>query len=580
MISEQNTALESFEVLDGGQYINKSARVSEIFELNERLTLEVNDWKSACENVTARLQAEVNSMIALQKKLESTEKSRDFFEQQLAHVQNLYVDSKDEIHRVTIQLGESDSLNIRYRKELARCKDRVDELECAIRDANESHSLVNQLDLLRNQFNDLKKHMIQREMDVESGASKQRTTLQIEHQGRTVYEKIIKELRNDLDESSTKLQDANFQLEKALQRCIRLEQLETEVVLYKESAKRLVEESQQVIDSATASAEQKFESENEWEALSRELNGLKNELVTTQIEAKRQKDELEEERRKTRSYSLEIMTLERKIAEFGSSKIESETLVAEIRRKKVIDAYEIENLKRSLQEGQATVNGLRQQLSAVDDVKAKNDSLRQELLSVKSEAASKENESKREISVLRDCELALRKEIQVLKENIVMLKEVHQSSVLEIERLHDEYNAYRFERENDSLSAMANERKKVELHVQALRNDLEKSISSLMSAESLQAVQEEKITRLSACLDKEKERSRFLSAELEGANDTAHNLQQQVSVFKNLDVYSSSRNAASKGDDTKDFGRRINYLSASSTILERARKKLLSTKAV
>jgi chromosome segregation ATPase len=274
------------------------------------------------------------------------------------------------------------------------------------------------------------------------------------------------------------------------------------------------------------------------------------------------------------------MTLERKIAEFGSSKIESETLLAEIRRKKVIDAYEIENLKRSLQEGQATVNGLRQQLSAVDDVKAKNDSLRQELLSVKSEAASKENESKREISVLRDCELALRKEIQVLKENIVMLKEVHQSSVLEIERLHDEYNAYRFERENDSLSAMANERKKVELHVQALRNDLEKSISSLMSAESLQAVQEEKITRLSACLDKEKERSRFLSAELEGANDTAHNLQQQVSVFKNLDVYSSSRNAASKGDDTKDFGRRINYLSASSTILERARKKLLSTKAV
>ena len=297
------------------------AQLQLLIQENQVLQCEVADWKTAYENITARLQAETTTIALLQKKVETSERSSTLFEQQLLHLQGIYGESKDTCHRLSIQLAASEASVSKLRSELSRCKDQVLELESSLHEASETHSLAKQLDSIHSQFTDMKKHMIQRDLDDESGVNFQRSHFEREMQGRLVYEKIINGLRSEIDDSSSKLQDAGFQLEKALERCLRLEQLESEIDVYKDAAKRAVEETQHLYAAVAASSEEKVMGENQWEALTRELNALKNEIQTSQTETRRYHEELDAERKKSRTSAMEVLVLERKIAELSSSKV-------------------------------------------------------------------------------------------------------------------------------------------------------------------------------------------------------------------------------------------------------------------
>lgn len=294
---------------------------------NQVLQNELADWKAAYDNLTARLQAETKTIASLQKKVENSERSSTLLDQQLLHLQGIYGESKDTCHRLSIQLAASEASASKFRSELSRSKDQVLELESSLHAASETHMLAKQLDSIHSQFSDMRKHMIQRDLDDESGVNAQRSHFEREMQGRLVYEKIINGLRSDIDDSSSKLQEAGFQLEKALDRCLRLEQLESEIDVYKDAAKRAVEETQHLYAAMAASSEEKIVGENQWEALTRELNALKNEIQTAQTEARRYNQELDAEKKKSRASAMEVLGLERKIAELSSLKVQGSLLI-------------------------------------------------------------------------------------------------------------------------------------------------------------------------------------------------------------------------------------------------------------
>ena len=256
----------------------------------------------------------------------------------------------------------------------------------------------------------------------------------------------------------------------------------------------------------------------------------------------------------------------------------AELTVADGRRKKATDAYEIENLKRSLQEATTISQGLRDKLESVGGVATENDCLRQELQSLKGTLSQREEELQCELIAAKEAEHSLRLEVQSLQGNLVTLKDVHESSVAEIERLHTDYNALRSEREHCAKTSIQDERKRAELQVSALRSDLETTLASLKNAESLRQSEASKIGVISTCLQKERERTQVLTAELEAADETIHRLEQSLAVYTNLDIHNSSFNKQLAMVRSKDEGLRSvdRTNAAGASILERARRKLLS----
>lgn len=252
----------------------------------------------------------------------------------------------------------------------------------------------------------------------------------------------------------------------------------------------------------------------------------------------------------------------------------AELSVADGRRKKATDAYEIENLKRSLQEATTTSQELRDKLESVGGVANENDCLRRELQSLKGTLSQREEELQCELISAKEAECSLRLEFKSLQGNVATLKDAHESSVAEIERLHTDNKALRSEREQCAKASV----QRAELQVSALRNDLETTLASLKNAESLRQSESSKFGVISTCLQKERERTQVLTAELEAARETVHRLEQSIAVYSNLDLHNSSFNKHLSMVRSKDEGLRSvdRTNAAGASILDRARRKLLS----
>jgi chromosome segregation ATPase len=192
----------------------------------------------------SQLTTETQTRLALQEKADFAVQNRSFLDDQLVEVRRKFDEVKDE----NLQLMETEN---HYRQQMSQLEEenvtllsQLKEMEHMQEEVRRSQSLSSEIESLRSQLSQMRKKLVQRDLEDEAGVLAPQAIVDREQQGRQVYEGIIQDLRLEIDRLNTKYHELLRRHDDHAARAGRLEQLEEEVDMYKEMVKNLSAESQ------------------------------------------------------------------------------------------------------------------------------------------------------------------------------------------------------------------------------------------------------------------------------------------------------------------------------------------------
>jgi hypothetical protein len=235
------------------------------------------------------------------RKADSAHRTNSALQDQVLQLQSSLVERGADLTRLRALFGEAEAEITKLRLQLAKREQEVCDLK-ASRDRHGANELSEQLSALRH---GLHKQLLNRR-ELEEGFD----TYQAE--ASSAWEVEVHKLREELDETTIELENALHQLDKAHSRSLRQEQLEEEIELYRESARKATEECSKILSMAN---EIRTQSVKEGENSLREMNRVQRECDKARVEAAELYKALAEEQKKGRLLDLERLNLSRQLAE-------------------------------------------------------------------------------------------------------------------------------------------------------------------------------------------------------------------------------------------------------------------------
>ena len=271
-------------------------------------------------NGEERERAVLEQKCIYKRKADSAHRTNSALQDQVLQLQSSLVERGADLTRLRALFGEAEAEITKLRLQLAKREQEVCDLK-ASRDRHGANELSEQLSALRH---GLHKQLLNRR-ELEEGVD----TYQAE--ASSAWEVEVHELREELDETTIELENALHQLDKAHSRSLRQEQLEEEIELYRESARKATEECSKILSMAN---EIRTQSVKDGENSLREMNRVQRECDKARVEAAELSKALAEEEKKGRLLDLERLNLSRQLADLGSEMLLKEFQLAECQRER------------------------------------------------------------------------------------------------------------------------------------------------------------------------------------------------------------------------------------------------------
>jgi chromosome segregation ATPase len=209
----------------------------------EKLKLEVVNTDQVNEELMKRMDAESENATLARERAEVAIRQKEQLEQQLEKLQDAYEKSLKRCEVMEESEANLNSSMLTLQSELAQTREECSDLETALEEAAGMQVLAQEVETLRAQLTDVRKKLAKRDIEEDVDRLTPATMLEREKNNRKVYEKLIDDLRGQLDKMTVSYHDSKQKLTDAGLRLLRVEELEEQIQIYKENSVKYSHES-------------------------------------------------------------------------------------------------------------------------------------------------------------------------------------------------------------------------------------------------------------------------------------------------------------------------------------------------
>jgi len=505
----------------------------------DRLLDEAKSGTATFQELQKRLAAETEVAEASKLRADYAIKARQSYEDQVDELRLAHESVLDARNRIEAQLIEAGKANEGMRAELMASKDRNVELESRLVESDGAQKLSLEVEFLRSQLSELRKQQAKREVDEEAGSLAPKAILERETHSRKMYEGIIVEIRAELERSNTALATTTLKLEEASRRAGLCEQLEEQVRVYKDAAKMSAVETHSVGASMSEAYGRVEALRHEKETFQRELRRVETELVSTKAEIHRIKEDLQGERQVSRERHLEKLQAERRAAELVASKSRVDTKADMLQQECGKLTGENALLKAKFREMESSMNTLRSKLDAANIEHLKRAELQDQLRRVNQEFNEEKANLLGELQTTSVQKETQKREMDAMNSTLQSLRHSLDDANLVIDNLREECADVRRRSEATGREIATQDKRRAELQLEALREELEQTMHSWKDAEAVRQDKDELTGHLRSDLARERERANLLKSQVHLMEERLHTSLQELSVYRSIDVYQS-----------------------------------------
>lgn len=175
------------------QLSDKSVKESQLEDMIYKQQQEINVWtkelhdlEESREQISSRVQAEIDARDAAIERTEAAVRSRDFLEQQILELRDAHRDALNHSLSVEEQLTTARTNTTELQSEIIKLKDVIERSQVAMEESVGVQAMTMEIETLRNQLNEVRKQLIKRDIEDEAGVLAPRAVMDREQQGRQV----------------------------------------------------------------------------------------------------------------------------------------------------------------------------------------------------------------------------------------------------------------------------------------------------------------------------------------------------------------------------------------------------------
>ncbi|CAE7832667.1 unnamed protein product, partial [Symbiodinium microadriaticum] len=332
------------------------------------------------------------------------------------------------------------------------------------------------------------------DLDAEVDRISPAAAMERERTSRRVYEAIIEDLRTQLDTTTTNLHEVNQRLSDAKSRLLRMDELQEEVELYKETAKKVAIESHSVVTSASEAQERSERTAHEMHIRLRDLKSAEAELHSLRLERTKLLEDIDSAKVRVREMSLEKMGAERRLSEQIAKCARIEAVVDEYRLRAEAAELELSRSERMVQEAQLTTADLKAKRAESEKQRlALLEKLQSQSASTVTAAQHREGDRQLELENMRliQSKEILEMEMDALAKSLRSQKQINAGMLEEMDRLRAELDRLQQERDLFHRDVALHESGRTELQLHELRRELAKTVDDWQDTENTKESYEE-----------------------------------------------------------------------------------------
>ncbi|KAJ1409655.1 hypothetical protein B484DRAFT_456037, partial [Ochromonadaceae sp. CCMP2298] len=498
---------------------------------------EVLEAKGMRDQFADRVEAEIGAAEAAREQAAAAARGRDFLDQQLGEVREAHRGALARANACEEQLAHCRNALVEARSEAAQAGEKLGEAQALQQQAEGMQDMVREIDALRSQLNEVRRQLIKRDIQEETGVLAPQSLIQHEEQTRAVYEGIIRDLRQELEQANSAYFEVTRRCEAALAQSGRVEQLQEEVLMYKEMGKRSAAESQNAALSVSHAAERTAKFAHERQGLQLSLHRTETELGAARTGAERLKAETADLRVQVKGFHSATLGAENKAAGLSAAAAHLQVALEESRQAGQQTSMELDRAQQRAAEAEAVVAELRGRLGEASSVRDDNASLGERLATLRGQAGERERELLLQVEGLRHAKATMQSELGAALDSAQVRAEAQADARQEAEQLRAQLREAGLERDALRREVGAAEHSRAQGGIVQLRRDLAETVADWGKLGKTKHSTDHALQRAQAESSKEREKNAQLRAKAGALEDQLRGMSRELSVLRGIDVY-------------------------------------------
>ena len=206
-------------------------------------------------------------------------------------------------------------------------------------------------------------------------------------------------------------------------------------------------------------------------------------------------------------------------------------------------SLELEKSKRIIHEQNFNISDLNIKIKETEQLKTESSNLSKKIIAIKNEYEKKEKEYIINIETLKHQKSTIERELISIKEKNQLYLNNNDQNYNELLKLRIEYDAIITDRDRLKRQLIENENNSIEQHIIELKNDLNHTSNEYYTLTKEKQTKDNIINKISAECSKEREKVTLLKLQITTLEDKLRIANQELSVYRGIDVYHSSMQA-------------------------------------
>lgn len=515
----------------------------QLHSIRTQLLEEISVLQREHDDTVGRMDAEIDAKLAAQEKADAAVKNRLFLENQMTTMRASFEDALSSSSQLEREVAEHKQTVSDLQEQILHLREKEVQLEKLQQQVTNQQAVSLELETLRTQLQVMRKKLVKKDLEEEAQVVAPRALLEREQQGRLVYEGIIADLRKEVDRVTALYHDAVRRCDDLTLQASRVEALQEEIELYKETARAISQESQTMALTASEVAERSVKATHERHGMLQALQASQTALHSTQAELERVRSENTEMKEKVKQYHSAKLQADKRVTEISATNARLEATMESFQQQFDSQTIALEETKRQFHDLQRQLGDHQRQHADCDAVRRELEQLKAQSFSAGQDQHGRIVDLERLLESRQVEKEMLQSEVASLKEKLTVQKasvDHLQQELLVARRNYDEAHLqverYRVESENSARHAQHSQ-------IVSLQEELRRTMQEWSALEVEQTAKDSLIEQLRVDYGREKERAMLLKMQLSVMEEKLQVVTQELQVYRGIDVYHAARQA-------------------------------------
>lgn len=226
-----------------------SVQMETIQQEKQQLIDDIEQLESQYHEILQHIQLEKEAHEAMRERANAAVRNRTFLDEQVIEIKTLYEETLQKNNDYESTINDLQLTILKLSEKLQELSNQIDEKDHQLQKHSHQTTYQQEISQLKIQLTVMKKQLLQQQLQQENqfdgnGGYTSQSILQREQQGKQVYDTIIQDLRHEQQQINSKYEELLGKHNIMMMKAQRVDQLEEEIIMYKEMAKHITLEKQ------------------------------------------------------------------------------------------------------------------------------------------------------------------------------------------------------------------------------------------------------------------------------------------------------------------------------------------------